>query len=202
MSFTIEVDNTDVIAAFNRLIHAGEDLNPVMRAVGEDIVKRAKQRFETSTAPDGTPWAANSDTTLRALLHSKSDIRAAFSHLGSHKEGSAFVGFKKGYFKKDGSLTKKSQDLLAGKKPLIGESGDLARQINYALTGNSVTVTSNPVYAAIQQFGGKKSQFPNLWGDIPARPFLPVTATEQLYPDEQRDIIALINAHLQKVING
>jgi len=202
MSFTIEVDNAAVMAAFNRLIHAGEDLNPVMRAIGEDIVKRAKLRFQTSTAPDGTAWAQNSDTTLRAMLHSKSDIRAAFSHLGSRKEGSAFVGFKKGYFKKDGSLTKKSQDLLAGKKPLIGESGDLARQIDYALTGNSVTVTANPVYAAIQQFGGKKSQFPHLWGDIPARPFMPVTTSGQLYPDDEHAILAIINAHLQKTIGG
>lgn len=202
MSFTIEVNNAAVLDAFNRLLHAGEDLSPVMRAIGEDIELRAKQRFQTSTAPDGTPWAVNSDTTLRALLHGKSDIRAAFSHLRSHKEGSAFVGFKKGYFKKDGSLTKKSHDLLAGKKPLIGESGNLARQISYAVTGNAVTVTANPVYAAIQQFGGKKSEFPKLWGDIPARPFMPITATGQLYPDEQRDILAVINAHLQKAIAG
>ena len=202
MSFTIEVDDADINAAFNRLIAAGEELSPILHVIGEDIVTRAKQRFNTSTAPDGTPWAPNSDTTLRALLHSKSDIRAAFSHLGSHKEGSAFVGFKKGYFKKDGSLTKKSQNLLAGKKPLIGKSHDLSRQINYLVTGNSVMVTASPVYAAMQQFGGKKSQFPKLWGDIPARPFLPVTQSGQLYPEEKRDIIAVINQHLQKAIRG
>jgi phage gpG-like protein len=202
MSFTIKVDNAAVLAAFNRLIHAGEDLSPVMRPIGEDIVKRAKERFQTSTAPDGTPWVQNSDTTLRKMLHAKSDMRAAFSHTGTRKEGSAFVGFKKGYFKKDGSLTKKSQSLLAGKKPLIGESGDLARQIDPFYTANSVTVIANPVYAAIQQFGGKKSQFSHLWGDIPARPFLPVTSTGQLYQDEVHAIVAVINAHLQKAING
>lgn len=202
MSFTIEVNNTAVMDAFNRLLHAGEDLNPVMSAIGEDIVRRAKARFETSTAPDGTPWAQNSDATLRKMLHDKADIRAAFSHLGSRKQGSALVGFKKEYFKKDGSLTKKSQDLLAGKKPLIGELGKLAEQIDPSYTQNSVTVTANPIYAAIQQFGGKKSQFPNLWGDIPARPFMPITATGQIYPDEERDIVAILNAHLQKAITG
>lgn len=179
MSFTIEVDNAAVLAAFNRLIHAGEDLNPVMRAIGEDIVKRAKQRFETSTAPDGTAWAPNSDTTLRAMLHSN----------GKN-------------FTKKGGLSARGGKALAGKKPLIGESGYLARQIDYALTGNSVTVTADPKYAAIQQFGGKKSQFPKLWGDIPARPFIPVTATGQLYPNEEHAIIAVINAHLQKSISG
>ncbi|WP_309663877.1 phage virion morphogenesis protein [Tabrizicola sp.] len=27
-------------------------------------------------------------------------------------------------------------------------------------------------YAAMMQFGGTKGQFPNLWGDIPARPYI------------------------------
>ena len=179
MSFTIEVNNTAVLAAFNRLLHAGEDLNPVLRAIGEDITTRAKQRFQTSTAPDGTPWALNSDTTLRAMLH------------GNGKN-----------FTKKGGLSARGGKALASKKPLKGESGDLARQIDYAVTGNSVTVTANPIYAAIQQFGGKKSEFPHLWGDIPARPFLPVTVTGQLYPDEAHDIVAVINAHLKKALQG
>lgn len=179
MSFTIEVHNTEITAAFNRLIQAGEDLSPVLRMIGEDIVTRAKQRFDTSTAPDGTPWAVNSDTTLRAMLH------------GSGKN-----------FTKKGKLSARGIKSLVGKKPLIGESGDLKRQINYLVTGNSVMITSSPVYAAMQQFGGKKSQFPKLWGDIPARPFLPVTQSGQLYPDEKRDIIAVINQHLQKAIRG
>lgn len=200
MSFTIEVNNSAVLAAFNRLLQVGQDLNPIMRVIGEDVVERAKQRFETSTAPDGTPWAANSDTTLRALLHSKSDSRAAFSHLDSRKVGSAFVEYKKGYFKKDGSLTKKSQNLLANKKPLIGESKDLSRQIHSAYGDNSVTVSASPVYAAMQQFGGKKSDFPHLWGDIPARPFLPITQAGNLYPDEEHEILKVLNAYLQQTI--
>lgn len=179
MSFTIEVDNVVVLNMLNRMIQAGEDLSPVMRMIGEDIVTRAKQRFETSTAPDGTPWAPNSDTTLRAMLH---------------------VGSKN--FTKKGKLSARGGRVLASKKPLIGESRDLSRQINYLVMKDSVMVTASPVYAAMQQFGGSKSQFPNLWGDIPARPFLPVTQSGQLYPDEERDIVSVINAHLQKAIDG
>jgi len=179
MSFTIEVDNAAVLDMLNRMVQAGEELSPVLHMIGEDIVTRAKQRFETSTAPDGTPWAPNSDTTLRAMLH------------GSGKN-----------FTKKGKLSARGTRSLAGKRPLIGETGDLKRQINYLVINNSVMVSASPVYAAIQQFGGSKSQFPNLWGDIPARPFLPVTQSGQLYPDEERDIVAVINAHLQKPIDG
>lgn len=177
MSFSIEVNNSAVLAAFNRLLQAGQDLNPVMRVIGEDIVERAKQRFETSTAPDGSPWAPNSDTTLRALLHSNDKN-----------------------FTKRGAVSARGNKTLAGKKPLIGESKDLSRQIHSAYADNSVTVSASPVYAAMQQFGGKKSEFPHLWGDIPARPFLPVTQSGGLYPDEEHEILKVLNAYLQQAI--
>lgn len=177
MKSPIEINNTAVLAAFNRLIAIGEDPSPVLRTLGEDIVRRAKQRFESGTAPDGAAWAPNSDVTLRVLLG------------GNAKN-----------FTKKGSLSKRGKKTLAGKRPLIGESGNLARQIDYAVNAGGVTVSANPVYAAIQQFGGKKSQFPHLWGDIPARPFLPVTPAEELYPAEERDILATINEHLQRAI--
>ena len=41
-------------------------------------------------------------------------------------------------------------------------------------------------YAAMQQFGGTKSQFPHLWGDIPARPFLGISTADK---QNIRDII-------------
>lgn len=177
--FTIEVNNAAVQSALNRLLQEGQDMSPVLHAIGEDIAARAKMRFQTLTSPDGKPWATNKPSTIEAYIRAKG-----------------------GFSQKTGKLLKKGQAMAMGKRPLQGESGDLARQINYALTGNSVTVTANPIYAAIQQFGGKKSEFPHLWGDIPARPFLPVTQDGRLYPDEERDIVATINAHLQKAING
>jgi len=32
----------------------------------------------------------------------------------------------------------------------------------------------------MQQFGGTRSAFPNLWGDIPARPFLGISAEDEV----------------------
>lgn len=179
MSFTIEIDNTAVLAAFNRLIAAGQDMGPIMRVIGEDVVDRAKKRFETSTAPDGTPWAPNSDTTLRALLH------------GNGKN-----------FTKKGALSARGGRVLAGKKPLIGDSRDLSREISYSVDSDGVTIVASPAYAAMQQFGGTKAEFPSLWGDIPARPFLPVTAAGELYPDEEREILDVLRAALENAVNG
>jgi phage gpG-like protein len=48
----------------------------------------------------------------------------------------------------------------------------------------------------MQQFGGTKAQFPNLWGDIPARPFLPITADGALYPAEESLIVDTLQRYL------
>lgn len=80
-----------------------------------------------------------------------------------------------------------------GNKPLIGKTGNLAQQISYAIDGDGLRIGSPMVYAAMQQFGGKKSQFPNLWGDIPARPFLGISDA-----DEQM-ILSTVNDYLRSV---
>lgn len=196
MSTVITTNGTALTALFETLRQRTDNMQPILAAIGEDIMERTKQRFSTATAPDGTPWAANSQATLAAYLHRQSGSYAGFSHLGTKKPGLARVGDKKGYFKKDGSLSKKSQTLLENKRPLHGESGDLARQFHVSADAASVTVGSSMKYAAMQQYGGKKSQFPNLWGDIPARPFFPVMADGSLYPQEERLIVDALRDYL------
>lgn len=60
----------------------------------------------------------------------------------------------------------------SGDTPLTGESKKLASTIHYKVFANSVLIGSNRKQAAMMQFGGTKEEFPHLWGDIPARPFL------------------------------
>lgn len=74
-------------------------------------------------------------------------------------------------------------------QPLIDE-GTLAEQLSYAVTGNQLEVGSSMEYAAMQQFGGTKSEFPHLWGDIPARPFLGISEADAA------EILAIVHDHL------
>lgn len=161
----IKIDDAHVTAAFNRLIALGESPGPALKAIGEKVEEFTKTRFEQSADPYGVPWAPNSDVTLRTLLH------------GSGKN-----------FTKKGALSKRGTQVLAGKKPLIGESKSLSTQLHSTVGGDSVTVSSSMVYAAMQQFGGTKAEFPNLWGDIPARPFFP--NAEQGLPDSLEEEIS------------
>lgn len=146
----VSVTDTGVHDAIARLIRRFDNPQPALRAIGELLVEFTKERFARSQDPYGKPWAPNAETTLRRALDRHPKNRT-----------------------KDGSLSARGQRVLAGKKPLIGESKSLSTQIHYRVVPGAVEVRSSMVYAALQQFGGSKAKFPHLWGDIPARPFFP-----------------------------
>lgn len=78
-----------------------------------------------------------------------------------------------------------------GDRPLTGETGKLMDTISYNLVGENTLEVGSPMeYAAMQQFGGNKSEFPKLWGDIPARPFLGISS------DDERQILTALEDHI------
>ncbi|WP_054007877.1 phage virion morphogenesis protein [Cypionkella psychrotolerans] len=72
-------------------------------------------------------------------------------------------------------------------RPLFGPSGTLNSTISAEHGSDYVQVGSGRVYAAMMQFGGSKASYPNLWGDIPARPFL------GLSDDDEIEILEIIS---------
>lgn len=77
--------------------------------------------------------------------------------------------------------------------PLIDHSA-LSETINHQLIDSNTLVVGSPmVYAAMQQFGGTKSEFQQLWGDIPGRPFLGVS------DDDELAILNAIDNHLKNI---
>lgn len=174
-TFTIEVKDQQVLDVLAKLTQRMGNLQPALQALGDDMVERTKQRFDSQTAPDGTPWAPLSATTL----------------------GLFAGGLGKSYRKKDGSLNKRGGQALAGKRILIGESGDLSRQIFSEADASSMTMWSSPVYAAMHQFGGITAPNSMIPGKrIPARPFMPVDAGGNLDPTEQRLVLQTLQEFL------
>jgi phage virion morphogenesis protein len=74
----------------------------------------------------------------------------------------------------------------------------LAASITTHATDSSALVGSNKTYAAMMQFGGKQSDFPHLWGDIPGRPYLPMGAEGKLQSEAEESILELTLNHLEK----
>jgi phage virion morphogenesis protein len=74
----------------------------------------------------------------------------------------------------------------------------LAASITTHATDSSAMVGSNKPYAAMMQFGGEQAEFPQLWNDIPARPYLPMDGQGHLQPNAEIPIIKLIIDHLER----
>lgn len=154
MKVDVKIEDAQVQRYFAQLAARAESLRPLMADIGEHLTETSKQRFATSTAPDGSRWAANAQSTLLAFA-------GAFSRS----------------FDKKGRLTTGGAKRLANKKPLIGESGRLGREIGYRVGEREVTIGSVMIYAAIHQFGGQAGRGGKV--RIPARPFLGLSATDE-----------------------
>jgi len=150
---------------FRRLGDYLRSPDSMLEEVGETLQSSTKQRFITETDPTGKKWAPNRPATLAS------------------------------YFRRRG----------AGSKKILTDSGTLGDSIRYQLTGGfsvgswrsgggrSVTVGTNLVYGAMQQYGGTRARFPHLWGDIPARPYLGVSR------DDRARINAIVGQYIRRV---
>lgn len=151
----IDVLDAEAQAMFVRLRTFATDMRPLMQDIGEHLAETTKQRFATSTAPDGSRWAPNAQSTYVNLL-----------------------GKFKGASGKDGRLNKSGSARAMGKKPLIGETRSLSTTINYRAGSDFAEIGSPMIYAAVQQFGAAGRSFTGgktPWADIPARPFLGIS---------------------------
>lgn len=175
-SFTVTIEDRDVLSKLQELQDRVQHMGPVLRAVGEALQERVKQRFATSTAPDGSPWVENSRTTL--MLYAR--------------------GLRGGHFsKKTGELNSKGLMAIATKNPLIGHTRRLMNEIYYEVSENALTLTAAMPYAAIQHYGGTtgaRSWIPGK--SIPARPFMPMAADGSLYPAEKTLVLDVLNEFL------
>ena len=172
----VKLEDEAVQAAFTRLVQAGTQMKPLMQEIGEFLAETTKQRFQTSSAPDGSRWAPNTETTYVNLL-----------------------GLYKSSFGKTGKITAAGSRRAAGKKPLIGETGALSTTINYRAGSDFVEIGSPMAYAAVQQFGAKKHSFTGgktPWADIPARPFLGLSASDR------EGLLEISGAYLEGAADG
>jgi len=78
----------------------------------------------------------------------------------------------------------------------------LAASITTHATDSSALIGSNKPYAAMMQLGGDQADYPHLWGDIPARPYLPMGAAGALQPEAEQALLELALSHLKQATRG
>jgi phage virion morphogenesis protein len=62
----ITIIDTELQAALSEFIDHAENLTPALNDFGEYLTRKTRQRFDTSTAPDGTKWAPLAARTIKA----------------------------------------------------------------------------------------------------------------------------------------
>lgn len=68
LSYTVRIEDRDLLMQLESLIGQMEDLEPFHRLVGEHMLTSVYERFETETAPDGSRWQSHAPATVRSRL--------------------------------------------------------------------------------------------------------------------------------------
>lgn len=100
---TIEIDSRSVMDALNDLMRRGQDMRPVMDAIGQRMEERVSGRFESRTDSSGNKWAPWKPSTVksypkdgnRTLLDRYGDMLGSLSHQSDAV--SATIGFGQPY---------------------------------------------------------------------------------------------------------
>lgn len=171
-AITVRFDDAELLARLQQIAQRFGNMAPAMRAIGEVLSESTKQRFYTSSGPDGERWEQNALATVLGRL---AQISGAYS-------------------KKTGRLTKKGADAFTSKKPLVA-TGELRDGIRYQVAGdgNSVEIGTNRFAgewsggAAVHQSGDKK-------GRIPARPFLGMSAEDKV------EVLAILDRFVEQAV--
>ena len=172
MPFAVVVDAGQAVGYYDGLLSRAANPRPAYIAIGEYLIRSADQNFARQQSPDGQRWAPNTRLTIERYL------------AGALKGGSKLLD-------KKGRLNSKGAQFVGSKKILQGHTGMLRHRLFYRLVSDGVEYSSPEVYAAMMQFGGKKSNYPHLLGDIPARPYLGLSG------NDQKTVVDIMTAYLR-----
>jgi phage virion morphogenesis protein len=152
------------------------------------------------------------EALFAALDAALTDMTPVMNDLGEYLTTSTKDRFKAGTAPDGTKWAPKSQTTLnrygarksnrVDLRPLFGPTGLLSQQIFHEASAVDVSWGSNLIYSAVMQFGAAKGAFGTMangasipWGNIPARPFIGVSA------DDQANIIATLEDWLSGAVD-
>ena len=146
---SLEVKGNDTALAFAELDRRLTDLSPIMAQIAEFLLDTTLARFQQGVAPDGSPWAPKSPSTIAAYQARKQAISYR-PLIGPTKSLSSATNFA------------------------TASGQDWAR-----ISSRAIQSAVMQLGAKKGAFGANKAGRPIPWGDIPARPFLGTSAKDQ-----------------------
>ncbi len=183
----VEVKGQAVRQALDRLSRSVSDVQPALENIGAAQVDRIHDGFKRGASPWGERWKSLGQAAIMSRL-----------------------GHRKDAFGKSGKISAKGRAYLTGGVQPLLDTGRLRSAIHYRASGRAVEVgVAGVKYATTHQFGASKGAFgrtrrggPTPWGDIPARPFLPIRNDRADLPAAwKQDVIDLLSNHIRGAIN-
>lgn len=154
---TIEVDDKLIIATLTGIEGKLENSGGLMAQIAELLLDSTVERFQTGKAPDGTPWAPKSSTTIAAYEARKEPVSLK-PLIGPTKSLSSITNF-------------------------ATSSGDDWARISSRAIQSAVMQFGAPQGAFGAFMGidkrGRRHFHSIPWGDIPARPFLGISDEDE-----------------------
>lgn len=181
----VEVQDQAVQALLHRLSQSVKNLQPAMGEIGTTLVDHVRLGFKGGTDPWGSKWKSIGQAAIMGRL--------------KHRKNS---------FLKSGKISKPGQNYLTGGVQPLLDTGNLRSSITYRATGNSVEVGTNVKYASTHQIGAKQGAFgrtrrnsPIPWGNIPARPFMPIrNGKADLPAGWQAEIVGILQRRIAEAV--
>lgn len=187
--FKVTFDNKALLDRLASISNDIEDLSPAMLAIGEVLSESTKDRFETSTAPDGSPWAKNAPLTVldvheRIINSSKSKNRFANAAVVSgNKKPLIDSGLLRDSIRYQ--LTNGGKGVEIGTDRFAGEWEGGAAALHFGTQPHVIKPKSKKALA----FNGvvvKRVNHPGL----PARPFLGISEADE------KEVLEILNVFL------
>lgn len=178
----IKIDDAEVKKALNDLAGRMANPSPVMKIIGEYMVRSTEDRFNRQgPAPDGSPWARLSRSTLKRKKHPKILTESGALRGGIHYQlrGTNAVLIGPGT-----NIPYAAIHQLGGTISLKARTGTLAfKNKGGFLSRKAAGQRKTAVRVAVANYGARKIM-------IPARPYLGVSEKDS------GEIVRIINNYL------
>lgn len=202
------VDRTaPIVLALNRVRQSGQNALPVMKQIGEYLVRSTLNRFDAQVSPEGVPWQADTPAVwakkkILKILTESSHLKGSIVYRAS--SSTLEWGTNKiygGIHQRGGEIQHKEREqVLHFKKGTVDQfanKDDANRELH--MTNGKVLYFKRGAGAGFHR-GNMKASFAMKVTigahetQMPARPYLGISG------DDQREILLRINDYLERAV--
>lgn len=197
-SFKIEVQDQAVQAALGRLVEAGHNMSPAMRAIARALRNSVEDAFAKQASPFGPAWAALKRSTLKArrgggdgakILQDSGQLAASITATSDATSATVTTGKRYAAIHQFGGTIERPAYSIKTRHR-TDRKGNLLRTGQF---GGKGLVFAKDSHKSVLERWHEVNAFSVA---IPARPFMPVSRDGRLAPVVNDEVLEILREHL------